>query len=114
MNNTTYHAAQRSGRRFWQAHVKALAESGFSRSEYCRRHNLSYHALTYWVRKQGSSTKSKPLLALVEVPVRSALPVRHPEAALRLHLASGRMLEIEPDFDQTALDRILTVLERQR
>jgi len=112
--NTTLHAAQQSGRRFWQAHVKALAESGFSRSEYCRRHNLSYHALTYWVRKHGANIKSKPLLALVEVPVRSVLPVRRPQAALRLHLASGAMLEIEPDFDQVALGRTLTVLERQR
>ena len=112
--NTTTHAAQWTGPRFWQAHVKALAESGFSRSEYCRRHNLSYHALTYWVRKQGANPESKPPLALVEVPVRSALPVRRPQAALRLHLASGRMLEIEPDFDQATLDRILTVLERQR
>jgi transposase-like protein len=112
--NTILHAAQQSGRQFWQTHVKALTESGFSRSEYCRRHNLSYHALTYWVRKHGVNTKSKPLLALVEVPVRSALPVRRPEAALRLHLASGIMLEIEPDFDQAALGRILTVLERQR
>mgnify|MGYP001810024427 FL=1 len=112
--NTTTHAAQWTGPRFWQAHVKALAESGFSRSEYCRRHNLSYHALTYWVRKYGANTKSNPPLALVEVPVRSALPVRRPQAAIRLHLAAGTMLEIEPDFDQAALDRILTVLERQR
>jgi transposase-like protein len=112
--STTLHPAKRSGRRFWQAHVKALAESGFSRSEYCRRHNLSYHALTYWVRKHGENIKFKPPLALVEVPVRSVLPVRRPQAALRLHLASGTMLEIEPDFDQAALNRILTVLERQR
>ena len=37
--------------RFWQAHVRALAASGLSRRGYCRRHELSYHALTYWVRK---------------------------------------------------------------
>jgi hypothetical protein len=112
--NTTLGAVQRPGRRFWQAHVKALAESGFSRREYCRRHTLSYDALTYWVRKQEAIAPSDPLPALVEVPVCSALPVRRPGAALRLHLASGAMLEIEPDFDQAALGRILTVLERVR
>lgn len=106
--NTTIHA----GRQFWQAHVEALAESGISRREYCRRHNLSYHALTYWVRKQQSSIKSRPPFALVELPVRSALPMRREEAAFRLHLGYGRMLEIEPDFDEAALGRILTVLER--
>ncbi len=91
-----------------------MIESGFSRSEYCQRHNLSYHTLNYWVRKHWANTKSKSPLALVEVPVRSALPVRRPQAVLRLHLTSGSMLEIEPDFDQVALGRILTVLERQR
>ena len=110
--NTTIHAGQQAGRRIWQAHINALAKSGFSRREYCRRHNLSYHALTYWVRKQQTIPKSKPVLALVEVPVRSALPLRRVEAAFRLHLGHGRMLEIEPDFDEAALGRILTVLER--
>jgi hypothetical protein len=33
------------GRRFWLAHVRALAESEFSRREYCRRHQLSYDCL---------------------------------------------------------------------
>lgn len=94
-------------RRFWQTHVKSLATSGFSRREYCRRHNLSYHTLTYWVRKQ-QITAVKPALALVEVPVRPA-PLRS-RAALRLHLDGGRMIEIDPDFDDAALGRVLTVL----
>lgn len=53
--------------RFWQAHVRALAASGLSRRGYCRRHQLSYHALTYWVRKfrQVPAHASPP--ALVEV-----------------------------------------------
>jgi len=51
--NTTNYTAPKDRRRcrFWQAHVKALADSGLSRREYCRRHHLAYHALTYWVRK---------------------------------------------------------------
>ncbi len=35
----------------WKAHAEAQRQSGLSRAEYCRRHNLSYHALTYWVKK---------------------------------------------------------------
>lgn len=99
--------------RFWQAHVKALAVSGFSRREYCRRHNLSYHALTYWVRKQGV-TPVNPPLALVEVPVAPSVPWRSGDAALRLHLGGGRMIEIDSDFDAAALARVLTVLAQQR
>lgn len=110
--NTPMQASPKAGHRFWQTHVKALATSGFSRREYCRRHNLSYHTLTYWVRKQRI-TPVKPALALVEVPV-CPLPLRSGAAALRLHLDSGRMLEIDPDFDDAALDRVLTVLAQQR
>ena len=39
---------QASNRRQWEAHLKAAAKSGLSRAEYCRRHNLSYHAMGYW------------------------------------------------------------------
>ena len=35
-----------TGHRYWQAHVRALRTSGLSRRGYCRRHHLSYHALT--------------------------------------------------------------------
>ncbi|WP_319549680.1 IS66 family insertion sequence element accessory protein TnpA [Desulfogranum marinum] len=38
--------------RFWIAHVEAQAKSGLNRAEYCRQHKLSYHALTYWQKKQ--------------------------------------------------------------
>ena len=72
--------------RFWQAHVRALATSGLSRRAYCRRHQLSYHALTYWVRV--------------------------PASGFRLHLGDGRLLEIAADFDQASLGRLLGVLEQ--
>lgn len=103
-----------TGSRFWQAHVNALARSGYSRSEYCRRHNLSYHALTYWVNKQPASNKATPRLALIEVSNPLAEPMRRTEAALRLHLGGNLMIEIEPDFDDATLGRILTVLAQQR
>ncbi|MDD2469065.1 MAG: hypothetical protein PHI97_34290 [Desulfobulbus sp.] len=58
--NTTNHAAPKDRRKFWQAHVKALADSGLSRREYCHQHHLAYHALTYWVGKQGARTLPFP------------------------------------------------------
>lgn len=61
------------GRRFWLAHVRALAESGFSRREYCRRHQLSYDCLTDWVRKHRSGAEPAQLTALVEMALRHHL-----------------------------------------
>lgn len=49
MNNTSL-SALKAGVRFWQVHVQALGTSGLSRRKYCRRHHLSYYALTYWAR----------------------------------------------------------------
>ena len=100
----------RTGVRFWQAHVRALGGSGLSRREYCRRHRLSYHALTYWVRKFRQAGPRTSLPALVEVP----LPlVRRSGPAFRLHLSHNRLLEIEPDFDEAGLGRLLGVLEQR-
>jgi len=89
--------------RFWQAHVHALGASHLSRCEYCRQHHLSYHALTYWVRKLRRE-EDRTLPALVEVPVSLSRP------SFRLHLGQGYLLEIEPDFDPVSLKRLLGVL----
>jgi hypothetical protein len=97
--------------RFWHTHVRALAASGLSRRAYCRRHQLSYHALTYWVRKvrQAPGTAAPP--ALVEVPVLASSLVYRAGPPFRLHLGDGRLLEIDADFDATSLSRLLGVLE---
>ena len=97
--------------RFWQAHVRALAASGLSRRGYCRRHELSYHALTYWVRKfrQVPAHASPP--ALVEVPLCPPALVHRSGPPFRLHLGDDRLLEIEADFDAASLGRLLGVLE---
>ncbi len=42
---------QSRNRKHWEAHLKAAAKSGLSRAEYCRRHNLSYHAMGYWHKR---------------------------------------------------------------
>ena len=99
-----------AGVRFWQAQVQALDGSGLSRREYCRRHRLSYHALTYWVRKFQPAGPRTSLPALVEV----SLPLARGAApAFRLHLGQSRLLEIEPDFDEVGLGRLLRVLEQR-
>lgn len=111
--NTTNHSGSNDRHRFWQAHVKALADSGLSRREYCRRHHLAYHTLTYWVRKQGASNTGVSQLSLVEVALPYRQPLRLEGSAFRLYLQHGRMLEIEADFDQAALHRLLAVLEQR-
>ena len=109
MSNASLSVSE-TGVRFWRAHVRALGGSGLSRREYCRRHHLSYSALTYWVRKLRPASPRASLPALVEVPVPL---VQGAGPAFRLHLGQGRLLEIETDFDEAGLRRLLGVLERR-
>ena len=102
-------AAQARGGRFWQAHIEALAKSDVSRREYCRRNHLSYHALTYWLRKQLSSGAQLPL-ALVEVPVRGI----RPGTPLRLRIGCDYLIELDAHFDEAVLVRVLAVLAQHR
>ena len=111
--NTTNYTAPKDRRRFWEAHVKALAGSGLSRREYCRRHHLAYHVLTYWVRKQGASNTAVAQLSLVEVPLSHRQSLRLGGSAFRLYLQRGHLLEIDADFNHDALHRLLTVLEQR-
>ena len=99
--------------RFWQAHVRALAASGLSRRGYCRRHELSYHALTYWVRKFRQVPVQASPPALVEVPLCPSTLMRRSGPPFRLHLGDGRLLEIEVDFDAASLGRLLGILEQR-
>ena len=103
----------KSGVRFWRAQVRALGGSGLSRREYCRRHHLSYHALTYWVRKLRPTSSRATQPALVEVAACSLPLLRRSGSAFRLHLDQGRLLEIESDFDEAGLGRLLRVLEQR-
>ena len=105
----------RRGQHFWQSHTKALARSGLSRREYCLRHNLSYHAMTYWVRKQLQPTPgTSAAVTLVEVPVRLPAISIPSSLPLRLHTGSGYMIELGPNFDEATLARVLAVLEQDR
>lgn len=111
--NTINTSDAQERRIFWHAHVQALAGSGLSRREYCRRHHLAYHALTYWVRKQGAINTATAQFSLVEVPLTHRQSLRLGGSAFRLYLQCGHLLEIDADFDQAALQRLLSVLEQR-
>ena len=36
-------------RSFWKQHVTACSDSGLSKASYCRKHQLTYHQLIYWI-----------------------------------------------------------------
>jgi len=101
---------QDSHRRRWQAHVNAVGESGLSRAEYCRQHNLSYHALTYWQRKLSTPSSSKTKL----VPVTLSAELfrnsgQHDRVALQIILPGKISVAVGDNFSPTTLSTLLTV-----
>ena len=36
-------------RHFWEQHVTQFKNSGLSKAQYCREHQLTYHQFVYWV-----------------------------------------------------------------
>lgn len=102
-----------SGSRYWTAHIKALRESGLNRAEYCRRQNISYHALSYWIRKQLKVKKSE-LPTLVPVTISPSTPPgrqTEPESPLVVILENNYCVRVGDNFSQATLVRLLNTLE---
>jgi len=99
--------------RFWLAHAEAQTKSGLNRAEYCRQHNLSYHALTYWQRKRVTKVRH-PCSTLVAVPA-TALRRASPQstADMRVVLPNDITIELSNSFDACALKELLNVVERR-
>ena len=95
--------------RRWQAHISAQAKSGLSRAQYCRQHDLSYHAMTYWQRKLVSN-KNSETATLVPVSLPPDFTVEsHPQ--IQLFLPGRISVALGKDFSSAALHRLLCALE---
>ena len=112
MKATTNQNEQLTNRHQWQAHVKAQRKSGLNRTEYCKQYNLSYHAMTYWTRKERTAPASKT--NLVPVPFKRD-PVQYSsqsgQASLRINLSKEISIEVGDNFSPCTLTRLLDTLE---
>lgn len=100
-------------RRQWQAHVQACRRSGLSRAEYCRQHNLSYHALAYWQRKVFAPQPQREC-SLVPVSFQAFPAAKNSgtdKASLQVILPGGYAIAVGDDFSPATLSRLLTILE---
>jgi len=102
---------QTRNRRHWEAHLQAAAKSGLSRAEYCRRHDLSYHAMGYWHKRLSRDNSHQTF-----VPVKMAL-IRNEdyrdESGLKIILPGKMSIAVGNRFSPATLDRLLTTLENR-
>jgi hypothetical protein len=100
--------------RLWQAHITAQKESGLSRAEYCRQHQLSYHAATYWNRRLSQPATQETTLVPVtfspSIKINSTLATR---SVLKVILPNKIAVEVDDSFSPTTLTKLLATLERR-
>jgi hypothetical protein len=111
MSRKQYHA--RSSARKWEAHVKAQGQSGLSRAEYCRRHNVSYHALAYWQRKLHHSDQPPVLVQVSTAQRATGNPVKQKCSGVSIRLNNSISIELAKQFSPATLEAVLGVLERR-
>ena len=105
---------QSRGQRYWQAHITGQNESGLSRAEYCRQHQLSYHAATYWNRRLSKPASKET--TLVPVTFASSIKINSAPATrsvLRVILPNKIAVEVDDSFSPTTLTKLLATLERR-
>lgn len=105
---------QTDGKQQWRAYVRALIQSGMNRAEYCRQHDLSYHALTYWQRKieQDKTIGESQALVPVTFQVEPVRPSRaFNQAELHVILPNELRIAVGDNFSAGTLQRLLAALE---
>lgn len=87
-----------------RACLEAAARSGLGRAAWARAHGVDARSLNAWRLNLSRSTEVSAPLRLVEL-----LPPAASTAVYRVH-ARGFMVEVEDDFDDRVLARLLAVV----
>ena len=98
-------------RRDWNGHITRWQASRLSQTEYCRRHELTFHQFVYWRRK--FAPKAATPISLIQVPtaaVARAAGLGSMPPALRVALAPDLCIEVSPGFDPSTLQQVVTAL----
>ena len=95
----------------WKAHVDAWRRSNLSIAEYCRRHNLSHHALRYWKKKNERADDAGVTLVPVPLPKTIHGHSLNRQASLKVEVGNRFKIEVGDDFTATTLIRLVKTLD---
>ena len=91
--------------------------SGLRLMEFCRKHGLPPSTLQRNLKRQRLAhiqTKQDDRLVAGALAGRNGSKDGRGASALRVVVSSGRRIEVWPDFDSRTLERLLSVLERNK
>ncbi|SMF42016.1 IS66 family insertion sequence element accessory protein TnpA [Desulfovibrio gilichinskyi] len=93
----------------WKEHIAAWENSGLSQAEYCRKHCLSYKGFGYNKRKISVAAEPQKVIPVPHIVSRLEEPKQNCKPR-KLCVSGIFSLEIEPDFCQRTLKRLLEVI----
>ena len=98
-------------RQYWKTRITNWQASRMSQSEYCRRHELTFHQFVYWRRKLAPKVANPiPLIQVPTATVARAAGLGSMPPALRVALAPDLCIEVSPGFDPSTLQQVVTAL----
>ncbi len=92
----------------WQKRIADWKQSGQSGSQWCRTNDITYSTFQYWKRRLIPSGEEEVSGGFIELSGRSAAPV---EAGIEIRVGQMR-IQLQRDFDEATLGRLLLVLGR--
>lgn len=105
--------------RRWTELVTKWQGSGSSQAVFCREYGLNANTFNFWklrvLRQRPGTRRNRRMLEVTAdddskfIPVRVSTPV---SCAIEVCLRSGHTIRIESGFDETALRRLIGVLEQ--
>jgi transposase-like protein len=90
--------------------VEQFAESGLTRSEFCRRHGLCLGTLNRHLKRMSAS-KVTPRDGLVAVELVGSKLSNDGGCGVAVVLSRGRRIEVSAGFDAPTLQRLVALLE---
>ena len=108
----------RVGRAEWQKRIERWKDSGLSAEQFAAELGINAGTLRYWKYSFDKAARPPAAPKTASVPAKASDPVEvrpvvAPAAVFELELGSGRRLRIPAQFEATALERLLAVLERR-
>ena len=94
---------------YWMQHIDSWQETGLSQAEYCRRHNLKDHQLTYW-KKRFLKTETEVSFVPLKLENFFDTPARTDQASLCLIINNQFKIEIRAGFDAQLFRQLIYAL----
>ncbi len=94
---------------FWKKHIASWEDSGLSQAEYCRKHGIPVKTFGYYKRRMAAADRPTKIIPVPQtvLPTESKSRTGTP---IKLRVPGDFQIEIEPDFCQKTLKRLLEVV----